>query len=106
MESPTGPRLDDGEMPSSIPIDRLQAGKAPKPRRRSFTREFLGETFVEQAEMADAAAAAGVSAGDSAEFDSTFGDAVSARNSIPWKWIAVAVVVAGVTGGVIVLLAG
>jgi hypothetical protein len=90
----------------NIPMDRLQAGKATKPRRRSFTREFLGETFVEQAEMAEAAAAAGTAAAESGEFDSTFGAAVSAKNTVPWKWVLLAVVVAAATGGAIVFLGG
>lgn len=106
METPGGPAPGFGDGPQGIPIDRLQPGKPTKPRRRSFTREFLGETFVEQAEMAEAAAAAGVAAGESGEFDSTFGEAVSARSSFPWKWVVIAVVVAGATGGAIVFFAG
>jgi hypothetical protein len=65
----------------------------------------LGETFVEQAEMAEAAAAAGAMTPDS-EFDSAFGEAVSAKTSMPWKWIVLALVVAGATAGVILFLAG
>ena len=111
MESPKGPSGSPmiGGGPDgapSIPIDRLQPGKPTKPRRRSFTREFLGETFVEQAEMAEAAAAAGASAGESSEFDSTFGEAVSAKTSVPWKWIVIALVVAAATGGAIVAFGG
>jgi hypothetical protein len=95
-----------GEGPQGIPIDRLKPGKPTKPRRRSFTREFLGETFVEQAEMAEAAAAAGAAAGESGEFDSTFGEAVSASSSFPWKWVVIAVVAAGLAGGAVMLLTG
>ena len=56
--------------------------------------------------MAEAAAAAGVAADTAGEFDSTFGEAVSAKSSVPWKWVLLAVVVAAATGGAIVFFGG
>ncbi len=77
--------------------DHLLAGPYRRPFRRSLTLDFLGQTFSDQAQLAEAAAAAGAAAKQQheREVEDHFADAVTSRGRSRWTWVGGALVSAG-----------
>ena len=84
----------------------MLAPAEPARRRRSVTREFLGDTVADDGRLAKAAAqivaaSAEPIAGDSMQ-DGSFSGMVEARRQVPWAPIVVgAMLLAGVLGTIV-----